>query len=165
VSNPGGRAPHGGSGAVGPRDLGLSSRAPRSGSGRMGRRKMSAAAPPSRSWSNVGGSVISGEIRGLGLMRVVALRCRGSKLARLCFYGLCNWWGRGIGMLRSGIRGFIGVCTVMLVLGTTVICLRIQTRITALCVHYIPRRIFCAIAFQRARRFNLKFMFDEELCY
>ena len=39
----------------------------------MGRRKMSAAAAPSRSWSNVGGSVIPGEIRGLVLMRVVAL--------------------------------------------------------------------------------------------
>jgi len=59
-------APHGGSGAVGPpRDLGLSSAAG-VGGGRMGRRKMSAAAPPSRSWSNVGGSVIPGEIRGFG---------------------------------------------------------------------------------------------------
>lgn len=63
-----------GSGAVEPRDLGFS-RAAGVGSERaMGRRKMSAAAPPSRSWSNVGGSVIPGKIPCLGLMRGVALR-------------------------------------------------------------------------------------------
>lgn len=90
MSDPGGggAAHGGGSGAVGTRDLGLSSAAG-VGGGRMGRRKMSAAAPPSRSWSNVGGSVIPGEIRVLVynlIMRVAALRCRGSKLGSLCFY-------------------------------------------------------------------------------
>jgi hypothetical protein len=55
----------------------------------MGRRKMSAAAAPSRSWSNVGGSVIPGEIRGFFFDACggVTVKCWGSGLACLCFYG------------------------------------------------------------------------------
>ena len=80
----------------------------------MGRRKMSAAAPPSRSWSNVGGSVIPGEIRDFFFNAcggVKALRDVGDRGYLACVFmetGLIVA-GREIGMewrcslVRSGV--------------------------------------------------------------
>lgn len=91
-------APWCGSGAIEPRDLGFSRAA---GVGAMGRRKMSAAAPPSRSWSNVGGSVIPGKIPWLGLMRVVALRhCQMLRIGA----GLLVFLFMEIGLCGCGVK-------------------------------------------------------------